>query len=191
MELSDFKKYLPIVIGVTGVILVIAGIFISKNKTSNEPEFVVEKNEIPGQARDDNKKIIVDVAGAVERPGVYELPYNSRISEALITAGGLSATADREAISKTINLAQKITDGSKIYFPSLNDPPRPKGEVEVKSININTASMGELDSLVGVGTITAQKIIDNRPYQNISELVSKKVLGKATFDKIKDKLSVY
>lgn len=185
-------KYLPIVIGLGGVILIIAGIFISKNKTPNEPEFVVEKTD-SGAARNDDgtKKIIVDVAGAVEKPGVYELPYNSRIADALIPAGGLSATADREAISKTINLAQKLTDGSKIYFPFLNDPPRPSGGVEVKSININSATLSELDTLVGVGAITAQKIVDNRPYQNISELVSKKVLGKATFDKIKDKLSVY
>lgn len=188
MELNDFKKYLPVVIGVAGVILVIAGIFISKNKNpeTQQQDFVVEK-----VASKSGVLLVIDVAGAVEKPGVYELPNNSRIADALIPAGGLSATADREAISKTINLAQKITDGSKIYFPFLNDPPRPKGEVEVNYININSATLSELDSLVGVGAITAQKIVANRPYQNISELVSKKALGQATFDKIKDKLSVY
>ena len=177
-------KYLPIVIGLGGVILVITGIFISKNKNpeTQQQDFVVEK-----VASKSGGLLVVDVAGAVEKPGVYELPNNSRIADALIPAGGLSAMADREAISKTINLAQKITDGSKIYFPFLNE----KTSVKNNTININSASLSELDTLVGVGAITAQKIIDGRPYLNTSDLVSKKILGKVTFDKIKDKLSVY
>lgn len=185
MQAEEVKKWLPIVTGLGGVILVIAGIFISQNKTSTEQDFIVETPLRQGFAG--QEKIKVDIAGAVEKPGVYELPYNSRIADALIPAGGLAATADREAISKTINLAQKITDGSKIYFPSINE----KSLVKNSLVNINSATLSELDSLVGVGAITAQKIVDNRPYQNISDLVSKKILSKAAFDKIKDKLSVY
>jgi competence protein ComEA len=167
------------------------GILISQNKKVEEPEFVVEKDSGRGQSDDGVKIIIVDVAGAVEKPGVYKLPNNSRTADALISAGGLSAAADREAVSKTINLAQKLTDGSKIYIPSINESNSFNQSNKSNLININFASLLELDSLEGVGPVTAQKIIDNRPYQNISDLVTKKVLGKAMFEKIKDKLSVY
>lgn len=184
MQAEEVKKWLPIVTGLGGAILVIAGLFIGNNKTSTEPEFLVEKSETASKS---GGFLVIDVSGAVERPGVYELPYNSRIADALIPAGGLSAQADREAISKTINLAQKLTDGSKIYFPSINE----KSLVKNSLVNINSSTLSELDSLIGIGSITAQKIIDNRPYQNISDLVSKKILSKAAFDKIKDKLSVY
>ena len=62
---------------------------------------------------------------------------------------------------------------------------------ETKMVNINTASETELDALPGVGPVTAQKIISNRPYQKIDDLVSKKAVGASVFSKIKDQISIY
>ncbi len=145
----------------------------------------------------EKREILIDVSGAVAHPGVYRIPVDSRIKDALIAGGGLSENADRDYVSKNINLAQKLIDGTKIYVPKLGE-----SSVGIKSsgislgsnnlaININTASLSELDTLSGVGAVTAQKIIDNRPYNTIEELVSKKVVSKSVFEKIKEKIAVY
>ena len=189
MDLSNIKKFVPLVIALAGVVLIIGGIVYPKIKTE-EPEVVVEKSETATSSTA-TKFIIVDVEGAVEKPGVYQIPYDSRIVDALIPAGGLSANADRNTISKTINLAQKLTDGTKIYFPEINNSNISNNSNATNLINVNNASITELDSLPGVGAITAQKIIDNRPYQNTSDLLTKKVVSSSVYSKIKDKLSVY
>ncbi len=146
------------------------------------------------------KMIHVDVEGGVERPGVYSLPLGSRVDDAIAIAGGISNESDLDALAKQLNRASVLVDGGKIYVPK-------KGEVSVTShntgtllqhqemsqnvqININTASQNELEALPGIGPVTAKKIIDNRPYQTLEELVSKKALGQALFEKIKGKLSL-
>ena len=69
-----------------------------------------------GSGTIDRTKITVEAAGEVEKPGVYEMTVDSRVNDLLTVAGGLSANADREWVAKNINLAQKITDGVKIYI---------------------------------------------------------------------------
>lgn len=135
--------------------------------------------------------IAVDVEGAVEKPGVYRLSSDSRVQDALIFAGGLSGSADREIVAKNINLATKLTDGMKVYIPF-------QGEGTVildvgvltggKIVNINLASEAELDGLPGIGKTTADKIISNRPYESIEALVEKKIVGQKVFGQIKDKI---
>lgn len=137
------------------------------------------------------RELLVDVSGAVEKPGVHALPVKSRVQDALIAAGGLSSEADRTQISKSINLAQMITDGMKIYVPV-------KGEVinsqvmgiSSGAISINSAPESELDKLPGIGPVTAQKIVSLRPYSSIDELLSKKAVSSSVFEKIKDKISL-
>jgi competence protein ComEA len=123
----------------------------------------------------------------------------ARVEDALRVSGGLNAEADTEWVAKQVNLAQKLTDGAKLYIPRESEQKNPgiliAGVLGTEStsesiININTASKDRLDELPGVGAITAQKIIDNRPYQRIEELLSKRVLYKSTFEKIKTKISV-
>lgn len=133
------------------------------------------------------RRIQVEASGAVEKPGVYDMPYDSRVKDVLIIAGGLVSKADRNYISKNINLAQRVVDGGKIYFPYVGE----SGQTTVGGlININLATATELDSLPSVGPVTAGKIITGRPYQDISELVSKKVVSSSVFQKIKDKIAV-
>lgn len=150
------------------------------------------------------KRIVVDVSGAVLKPGVYTLASDSRIKDAILMAGGIADNADAMRIAQTLNLAAKLSDGAKLYIPRLGEQQVTSEEV-VKSgpetvsqssssgngININQAGESELDTLPGIGKVTAEKIIANRPYQSINELTQKKVVGASVFEKIKDKISVY
>ncbi len=117
----------------------------------------------------------------------------ARIKDTLIVAKGLSSDANRDWVTKTLNLAAKLTDGDKIYIPKINDSSENLGTASRNSelININTASEKELDSLSGVGPATAEKIISLRPYQNINDLLSKKAVSSKVFEGIKDKVTVY
>jgi competence protein ComEA len=129
--------------------------------------------------------IVVDVEGAIEKPGVYELPAESRLLNALQKAGGLSTGADRYVIAKNFNLAKKLSDEEKVYLPFLEE--RDQNVLGVSQgglTNLNTASLSQLELLPNIGPVRAQKIIDNRPYQQLEELVSKKVLGESTYTKL-------
>ncbi|HXS15361.1 MAG TPA: helix-hairpin-helix domain-containing protein [Candidatus Saccharimonadales bacterium] len=128
---------------------------------------------------------------------MYRLSSLSRVQEALIASGGLSGDADRDYVAKHINMATKLIDGGKVYIPKI-------GEIEVQTadsgtssdvlgsitaqIDINSASSDVLESLPGVGAVTAQKIIAGRPYSSVEELQTKKVVNKKVYDEIKDKV---
>jgi len=145
--------------------------------------------------------IKIDIQGGVMTAGVYNLKEGSRMADALSAAGGLSADADREYLAKYLNRAAKLTDGQKIYIPSVGDATGGQslsnsstslGSIPgQKTINLNTASQAELEALPGVGPATAGKIISGRPYQTIEDLKNKKVVGSALFEKIKDLISVF
>lgn len=151
----------------------------------------VASGEKPG------RDIWVDVSGAVVAPGVYKLAEGARIKDALVAAGGISSTADRTVVAKEVNLAEVVTDGQKIYIrEKLNGPPIGSGVTSGQAgvtdkINLNSASLSELDSLWGVGQVRAGEIIKNRPYAKPEELLTKKVVTKAVFEKIKDQITVY
>ncbi|TXH02468.1 MAG: hypothetical protein E6R05_04105 [Candidatus Moraniibacteriota bacterium] len=144
-------------------------------------------------------EIIVDVAGAGEKPGVYKMATDSRIGDALVLAGGLAASADREWVAATLNLAEKLEDGEKIFIPrqsensDIQNTQRTR-ESEIQKnqkVNINNASVSELDSLEGIGEARARVIIDNRPYSKTEELVSKAKIPQSVYDKISSNISVY
>lgn len=145
-----------------------------------------------------SSEIFVDVSGEVDSPGVYTLASDARLQDALRAAGGLSADADREYVSKSLNLASKLHDGVKIYIPRVGEENIPvavaEGRVSMNPASgvpsINSSSQSELEELPGVGPVTAQKIIENRPYTSLEELVSKKSVGQSLFGKIKDQISL-
>ena len=134
------------------------------------------------------------------------MPFGARINDLLIASGGLSTNADRTWTDKYLNRAAKLTDGQKVFVPSVNQQSslstanNSGGDQTISStnpsdssgpININTASLQTLDSLPGIGQVYAQSIIDHRPYSDLNELVTKKAVPQATFNKIKDKISLY
>lgn len=140
-------------------------------------------------------KVFVDIEGAVINPGVYELAEGSRIKDVLVMAGGLSELADRDFSEKNINMAETVKDGQKIYIPETLNTNTPleysEANIVSKKVSINSASVAELDTLWGIGTVRAESIVKNRPYQSIDELVTKKVLTKAIVDRNRELLSVY
>ena len=188
--LERFK--LPLALSFLGVILIIGGVFAS-GLTKQKPK------EFPKESLVQSQKLIsVDVSGSVAKPGVYQLSEDSRIEDAINAAGGFSDQSNQEYISKYLNMAQKLSDGSKVYVPSIGEQVQSSvsggtvaGVAAQAKININTASESELDTLSGVGSVTASKIISGRPYQSIDELLGKKAVSKAVFDKIKDQLVLY
>lgn len=198
------KKYLPIIkkniltlaLAFIGLILFAYGMIglIGSAKQTNKVVFE------PAQVSNNSEKaktedLIVDVEGGVVKPGVYHVSLLSHIQEALIAAGGLSYEADREWVSKNINLATKLNDGAKIYIQRLGEAvtsTQTVAEGVINSlININTASIYDLDKLPGIGLATAQKIISGRPYNDIKNLLDKKVVGNKIFEQIKDRIAVY
>jgi len=170
-------------------------VVVISSRTGGE-DLVIQK---ASEAEELGSKLVADVAGAVMKPGVYELKGNARVNEALIAAGGLGEEADREWVEKNLNLAAKVTDGQKIYIPSEGEtekvaPLQGKGTTlmtRLDLVNINTASSAELDTLWGVGEATAKKIIDSRPYGAVEELLTKKAVKNNVYEAIKDSVSVY
>lgn len=192
--IENFK--LPIALSLVGIVLIIGGVFAS-NLPSNQAKSA-KMEDYPKESLVSLKQISVDVSGAVKNPGVYKLDTGARIEEAIKIAGGFSDQANQEFISKHLNLAQKLVDGSKVYIPVIGETTTQvnftsdvAGVNSQTKININTATQSELESLPGIGPVTASKIISDRPYQSVEQLLEKKILGKAVYDKIKDSLSLY
>ncbi len=189
--LPYLEKYkLPLGLSFLGLVLIIGGVFASG--LNSKPKEFPKESLVEGQ-----KMISVDVSGAVNKPGVYQIREASRIEDAINAAGGFSESSNKEYISKYINLAQKLVDGSKVYVPLEGETTATIQATQVAgvntsaNVNINTASQSELESLSGVGPVTASKIISGRPYQTGEDLISKKIVGKAVFEKIKDQIVVY
>ena len=117
---------------------------------------------------------------------MYEIPQKSRIQDGLVAACGLSAKADRVwvYVAKNLNLAIKLTDGIRIYIPIVGEAVGNTSVLNASSgvvvgalINISTSSESQLESLPGIGPVTAQKIIAGRPYGSLNELLDKKIVG--------------
>jgi len=191
-KLSPFIKQniLILALGLFGLMFFIYGLIaLFGEARSEDNEIVFESGEQPLET---DSQIKVDVAAGVINPGVYSLNPDARIQDGLVAAGGLSENADREWVSKNLNLAQRLADGTKIYIPKIGENVKGiAGSIASDQININTGSIEALDSLPGVGPVTAQKIIDGRPYSTIDELISKKVVGEKVFGEIKEKITVY
>lgn len=196
------KYKVLIIVGIVGVVLLVGGIIssgiIQKTfiKSSAQQYVPATVGEVSGVKK--SLEVKVDVAGAVVSPGVYSLSLDSRVEDALKLAGGVTKDADPVYVSKTINLAQKVADGMKIYVPITSEVPQSGASSTQGSssttqslININEATLSDLDKLPGVGVVTAQKIVDGRPYSGIEELVTKKAVSRSVYEKIKAQISTW
>ncbi len=142
-------------------------------------------------------KLVVDVEGAVVDPGVHEVAAGGRVADAIAAAGGYSAEVDIAAAAAALNLAELVTDGQKIHVPARGEiatlpgsATPPPGGVATGPVDINHASADELDTLPGIGPVTAAKIIAARPFATIDELDSRDVVGPSTLEKIRDLITI-
>lgn len=199
------EHFLALLIAFVGVVFLAYGFASLYYERPVEEDITFSPKETASDQEEKTRKtIVVDVSGAVKNPGVYSLPEKSRVQDAILEAGGLAATVDQQRVAQMLNLAAPLIDGAKLYIPVAGEQMTTSGAVSGNSfeatavagastqlININTASHTELESLPGIGEVTAGKIIENRPYGTIEELLEKKAVGQATFEKIKDQVRVY
>jgi competence protein ComEA len=150
--------------------------------------------------------IVIQIMGEVVKPGVYSMPDGSRVNDAINAAGGLLADAD----TSSLNLAALLEDGQQINITASGSsssviiPTSPPFKVvatltatattTASLININTATVTQLDTLPGIGPVTAQSIITYRqqhgPFQHIEDIMNVPGIGPATFDRIKNLITV-
>ena len=179
-------------VGLSVIALVSAGVLFVKTVQPNDSiRFSSDNTNVDSASQ--SAKLVIDVSGAVASPGVYMLPVGSRVIDAITIAGGLTTQADTDAVAATINQASVLSDGAKVYIPILGktiQQPEGSSVLSGKTVSINTASESELDTLSGVGPVTAKKIIDNRPYTKLEDLVAKKAVGQSLFDKLKNQLTL-
>jgi len=190
------ENLLAVSLAILGFGLLVYGLiaYVAQPKKEDAITFSADDDKVDQNSKEKNDAamLVVDVAGAVTKPGVYKVKEGSRFQDAILAAGGISVEADSDLIAKQLNLAAKLTEGIKVYVPFRGEVlgAGTSGELG-SSININTASAKELDSLPGVGSVTSEKIIGGRPYSVIDELVKKKIVSQRVFEQIKEKVSVY
>jgi competence protein ComEA len=200
------KREQVIVIGFLVLILAVSGIYMYGRPglssevplpKANQPESSnpgeTAKQDVPAKPAGEVK---VDVKGAVHSPGVYSLPAGARIGDAIQVAGGPTDEADLTSV----NLAQKIADGAMVAVPTKNERSSQAGSNKTTytsegKININTATVEQLDALDGIGSTRAKAIVQyrdqNGPFQSVDDLLKVKGFGPKLLETIKDRLVVF
>ncbi len=194
------KQVVYVLVGVFVGFILAGGIFIVTRLPGGKPIML--------EAAPTKVPIEVDVVGGVVHPGVYALPDGSRVQDAVDAAGGLIAGTD----VSSINMAARLEDGQQVQIPGGLPASQPQGSNTVPFtilttpaatatslaaadlININTATLAELDSLPNIGATTAQNIITYRtqhgPFARIEDIMNVPGIGPSTFDAIKNLITV-
>ena len=207
--IEKIKEYKIIVI-CTGLGLLVGGFFLLKPDSQTPVKETNLQAEVAAVSKDSSTEkeekdesleqdlITVDVKGAVKSPGIYDLPVGSRVNDAVQKAGGLTEQAD----SKSLNLAQKVSDEALVYVPAKGEEVAsektgsgaPSSTSKDKKVNLNKASMEELKQVKGLGGKRAQDIIDHREtngkFKSVDELKKVSGIGAKTIEKLKDYVTV-
>ena len=156
--------------------------------------YSTERSKDSLKISDEKIELSIDIEGAVKNPGVYTLKNGGLIQDAINAAGGLSEAADNELLAKDLNRAEPLKNNQKINIPFKPQPtPQVAGETTAGKININTASLEQLDTLPGIGPVYAQRIIDYRKkksFSSLEEIMDIQGIGEKTFEKFKDLITI-
>ena len=167
------------------------------NTNTNPIEELQETNPTSTEIND---SVVIDVKGQVMTPGVYTLPFDSRVLDAIQQAGGLLPTAEEKAL----NLAAKLVDEMVIYVPAIGEtdgpilptasPTSKESQSSSSLVNINTADETTLTTLSGIGPSKAKAILtyrdENGLFQSIDEIKDVTGIGDQTFENLKDFISI-
>jgi competence protein ComEA len=175
-------------------VLLLAGKLLLRAGTPTRAGSIPPPATAPRQAPP-TKKLVIDVVGAVRRPGLYRLGEGARVADAVARAGGPTAKADLESI----NLAAPIADGQQVLVPRTarsgtaaqgGVPPSGTPATPTAPVSLSTATLEQLDALPGVGPVTAQKILDYRlehgAVRSVDELDAIPGIGPARLDQLRD-----
>lgn len=207
-------SFLATLIGIVALGLAFQGA--SKPAQSQEVPAIttrdVDDTPSPTQPQRPAEKIAVDISGAVKKPQTYVLQKGARLSEALELAGGLAYNADTDYFYRNYNNARILVDQEKIYIPRTdetgsgvfiedayyieqgtpttvkNPPLAPTGSAS-SLLAINTATQAQIEDLPGIGPVSAEKIIQNRPYSSYEDLVARSGLTEAVIAKFQDQIT--
>lgn len=177
-------------------LLVVAAFFVFIFVNGSEEEALAEEKIVTSETEAAGPIIMVDIGGEVNEPKVVELEEGSRVEDAIVAAGGVTDEADLT----NINRAAFLNDGDKILIPSSESDGNTSTAYETETgstgsgkININTADSEELQTLDGVGPVTAEKIIDyreeNGQFSSIEDIKNVSGIGDKTFEKLKDDIT--
>ena len=171
------------------IFLLIAGIALLLSRSWDRGEAIEITIPTPSAVTVAEAKVYV--SGAVRDPGVYSLKQGDRVEQAIIAAGGFA----QEAAQDQINLAARVRDEQHIHVPKPGEPAAQSAtspETTTK-ININTASLEQLDTLKGIGEVRAKAIVDfrtkNGPFKRIEDLRDRKVIPASVFETIKNQIT--
>lgn len=183
-------------------LVVIGGILLFMRRPTGDPIEILPAPTLPptptALPSPTSGPLHVDVAGAVQMPGVYILTPGSIVADAIAAAGGPAGDADLDRINKAVSLQ----DGTQVYVPRKGQADLPVRSQPVVLptalpsteaggvIDINAATEGELDTLPGVGPVLARRIIEGRPYGAVDDLLRVAGIGQATLDKLRDNVTV-
>jgi competence protein ComEA len=186
------KLAVAVVGGLVLTVMVAVGVAVSSGGTEHEaPPVLPVAAASESVAQPSETSMVVSVVGRVARPGLVTLPDGARVADALRETGGPVPGADLGPL----NLARKLADGEQIY---VGVPPPPGAEPvagatapgEPEKVDLNTATLTELDTLPGVGPVTAQSIVDWRAehgrFDSVDQLREIDGIGPSRFEKLRD-----
>ena len=201
MKFQKFNQSLRYIIMSGLVLLLVISVFFlyTTNKeedvlweiapSTSDEEIAVEVSE----STMPTTEILVDIKGAIQQPGVYHLPSDARLHELILAAGGFT----KEAEERQLNLAEKLSDQQMIYVPSKEEVDfsvelpqlNQEGNAETGLINLNTATLLQLQELPGIGPAKAQAIItyreENGLFKTVEDLLNISGFGEKTLEKLR------
>lgn len=189
------------------LVSLVAGIAVSASgikQVLSQKRCPEESSQVTASDQFTPPKIVVDVSGAVERPGIVELESGQRLADAIAVAGGIQATADFAFVSQQLNLAQELHDQDKVHIPFFRTSTASQSSSDGQStaatepvvtssnslISLNNATMEELMQLDGVGEKRAEAIIQNRPFAVLRDVVDTGAITEGVFESIEDAISL-